>query len=65
LVIDHEDVLTVDQEGGIRLSIAISDSQRQPAEDESAAADEANRFMPNRNTWQISYVYLNLTGTTL
>ncbi len=67
--IERADVLQLDASGGLRLAIAISDSQDQPeltaGDEEASEATLAKPFAPNQKTWQIDYVQINLEGTTL
>lgn len=62
--IDNSDALKLDSQGGLRLSIAISETE----EERRAAAepgDPSKPKAPSRSTWRIDYVHVNLEGTTL
>jgi hypothetical protein len=62
--IDQPDALQLDADGGLLLSLSISET-----EEERRAANEPvdpnNPKMPSRSTWRIDYVHVNLEGTTL
>jgi hypothetical protein len=62
--IDQPDALQLDSDGGLLLSLSISET----AEERKAASepvDPNNPKMPSRSTWRIDYVHVNLEGTTL
>ncbi|KAA5541853.1 hypothetical protein FYK55_16760 [Roseiconus nitratireducens] len=75
--IDQTDSLQLDADGGLVIAIAVSETaeQREAAEEELSAADEADSDesdddrdtdpAPIRSPWQIDYLHVNLEGITL
>lgn len=62
--IDDPRALELDAEGGLLISLAISETEEERLA-ASAPVDSDEPRLPSRSTWGIDYVHVNLEGTSL
>ena len=63
--IDRPEALQLDADGGLLLSIAISQTEEERLAEAAEEEDPDEPRAPSRSTWQIDYVHVNLEGTSL